>query len=337
MQKVSIIVPVYNAQEYLATCVDSLRKQLYPQIEIILVDDGSTDNSGLMCDAYEEEDARIHVYHKSNSGVSAARNFGIERATGEYILFVDADDSIDPDTVMENVEQAEINDAELVIFSFRYYMMDDHNLISNLLDHGFVGESDEFFQDYFIPIIDHELLNPPWNKLIRRSLLEENCIRFNREFSICEDMAFSTEVLKASHKIVLNNHMYYNYCLKSQGSLVFRFHDNYFEALSYFYQQAQDYCEQFDHNENQKQKLYSLFASLGMMYIKQICCKKEWSKSYQVERIKKILMNSEFRSALNHADLTKKKRVIRFLIRKKRYGVIYGIYHCRNSLQELTG
>ena len=97
MDKISVIIPVYNVQDYLEECVNSILAQTYTNLEIILVDDGSKDNSGQLCDAFSKRDSRVKVIHKENGGVSTARNAGIESATGEYIAFVDADDYIAPD------------------------------------------------------------------------------------------------------------------------------------------------------------------------------------------------------------------------------------------------
>ena len=96
---VSIIVPVYNVEEYLRECVDSILNQTYSDVEVILVDDGSTDQSGNICDEYAKMDSRIKVIHKKNGGVSAARNTGIGEASGEYLMFVDSDDAIHPELV----------------------------------------------------------------------------------------------------------------------------------------------------------------------------------------------------------------------------------------------
>ena len=96
---ISIIIPVYNVEKYLKECVDSVRKQTYKNLEIILIDDGSKDNSGKLCDELAKEDNRIKVIHKENGGLSDARNVGIENATGEYIQFIDSDDFVEKDMI----------------------------------------------------------------------------------------------------------------------------------------------------------------------------------------------------------------------------------------------
>ena len=97
MPKVTVIVPVYNVEQYLRRCIDSILAQTFGDLELILVDDGSADSSGVICDAYAEKDSRVKVIHQKNSGVSAARNTGLDAAEGEYIAFVDSDDHVDPD------------------------------------------------------------------------------------------------------------------------------------------------------------------------------------------------------------------------------------------------
>ena len=104
---ISVVVPVYKTEAYLRQCVDSLLMQTYPNLEIILVDDGSPDGSGAVCDQYARRDARICVIHQKNGGVSAARNAGVQVATGQYIAFVDSDDWVDPDYVKTLFQAAE--------------------------------------------------------------------------------------------------------------------------------------------------------------------------------------------------------------------------------------
>ena len=120
--KVSIIIPVYNGEKYIRPCISGLRKQTYRNIECILIDDGSTDESGKICDHCAEEDARVRVIHQVNRGVSAARNKGIEEAQGEYILFFDIDDQITESVVEDNLRMAQKNNADVVLFCFWYFI-----------------------------------------------------------------------------------------------------------------------------------------------------------------------------------------------------------------------
>ena len=116
METVTVVVPVYNAEKYLAECLESIQKQTYTNIEIILVDDGSKDSSPTLCDTLQKEDNRIKVIHKVNEGAGKSRNKGIEVATGDYILFVDSDDYIKPNLVEQCVNAIVGNDSAMVMF-----------------------------------------------------------------------------------------------------------------------------------------------------------------------------------------------------------------------------
>jgi len=105
MDLISVIVPVYNVAEYLNTCISSIINQTYPNLEILLIDDGSTDSSGQLCDAWEKKDGRIQVIHKENGGLSDARNTGLKAASGEWIIFVDSDDFIYPTLIEKRLKK----------------------------------------------------------------------------------------------------------------------------------------------------------------------------------------------------------------------------------------
>lgn len=118
---VSVVVPVYNVSSYLEQCLDSVVNQTYKNLEIILVDDGSTDDSGAICDRYAEKDSRIQVIHKENGGLSSARNVGLERITGEWALFIDSDDWIELNTLELLFEQKDER-SEIVEFGLMWYI-----------------------------------------------------------------------------------------------------------------------------------------------------------------------------------------------------------------------
>lgn len=125
--KISIVVPIYNMENYLNKCINSIINQTYSNIEILLIDDGSTDKSSEMCDNWEKRDNRIRVFHKKNGGLSDAKNYGIEHATGEYIGFVDSDDWIEHDMYEQLYNEAKNNKADIVICG-RYLEYDNHTI-----------------------------------------------------------------------------------------------------------------------------------------------------------------------------------------------------------------
>jgi glycosyltransferase involved in cell wall biosynthesis len=132
--KISIIVPVYNVEQYLDKCVQSLIRQTYPHIEIILVDDGSTDQCPALCDEYRKQDDRIKVIHKSNGGLSEARNFGLSAATGEFILFVDSDDYIEEDSCLRFIEAMNGQKRDIVVGNAKIF----NNRKIKLMKHSYI-------------------------------------------------------------------------------------------------------------------------------------------------------------------------------------------------------
>ena len=182
---VSVIVPVYKVEPYLKNCVDSIINQTYNDLEIILVDDGSPDNSGTMCDIYAQADRRIKVIHKKNGGLASARNAGLQLARGEYIAFIDSDDSVDLSMYEFMVRIAEEKQADLVICGCQKISASDQiekcdvsNSRSDILD------ADGVWKELFIM-----LNNSSCNKLYKRTLLDGIC--FPEELVHGEDMIFN--------------------------------------------------------------------------------------------------------------------------------------------------
>ena len=153
-QKVSIVVPVYNVEKYLKRCVDSLIGQSYPNLEILLVDDGSKDSSLSICKEYELKDSRIRALHKENEGLGLTRNYGIERATGKYITFVDSDDYLTSDAVEAMLGKAEATDADVVIANMFY--KDEEMIVYCNFSNQEVGYDTSILNDEKILIKNYE-------------------------------------------------------------------------------------------------------------------------------------------------------------------------------------
>ena len=143
MPTVTVIIPVYKVERYLDACVESVVRQSYADLEILLVDDGSPDRCPALCDAWAEKDPRIKVIHRENGGLSAARNSGIDAAKGEFLLFVDSDDLLEPDAVRRAVDAQRQQDADLVIFNLTY--VDEAN--RPLPQPDFSGFTDEILDE----------------------------------------------------------------------------------------------------------------------------------------------------------------------------------------------
>ena len=218
MPKVSIIIPVYNGENYIRKCLDSILNQEYKDFEVIIVDDNSTDDSYSILQEYENNDKRITVIHQDkNTGVSSGRNMALDKATGDYIQFVDCDDYIVRDATKNFVRAIEKSDVDMVISHF-YRVVGDVLSLKGDIDKNIMLSREEYVEymaenpaDYYYGVV--------WNKLYKREIIEKNNIRFDENTSWCEDFIFNMEYLLNVSDIesILSPTYYY---VKREGSLV---------------------------------------------------------------------------------------------------------------------
>lgn len=207
---ISVIVPVYLVERYLPECIESIMNQTYQNLEIILIDDGSTDNCGKICDEYARRDKRIRVLHTINGGLSAARNFGIAKAKGEYLGFVDGDDWIDTNMYALLVSIAEENQADVVSCGF-YNDYVKKIVIAPLIDKRF----DNSF-DASKALLYGDISNTVWNKIFRRSCFSS--IRFP-EGHVFEDIAIQYKILAMTTCAVSISKPLYHHRMKREGAI----------------------------------------------------------------------------------------------------------------------
>ena len=213
---VSIIVPVYNAEKTIGRCIDSILGQQYTDFELLLVDDGSRDGSGAICDSYALADSRVQVIHKENTGVSDTRNIGISRARGVYLQFLDSDDWITPDATKLLVETARDHDCDLVISDF-YRVVGERVSRKGDIDEDRVLTREEYAAhmmeqpaDFYYGVL--------WNKLYRRDIVESHRLRMDPELSWCEDFMFNLEYIRHAQRFYALQVPIYYY-VKTKGSL----------------------------------------------------------------------------------------------------------------------
>ena len=327
-KKISIIVPVYNAEKVLQNCVDSILNQNFSEWELLLIDDGSRDGSPVLCDRLAEKEEKIQVYHKENGGVSSARNLGIRKAQGEYLLFVDSDDTLLPGALATLYRQVIATKAELVVCGFTYYVEESGAKVDNIPEKFFCGGGREYLKERFLWDFRREFFNPPWNKLIRRELLEENEICFGEDFAICEDMAFSMQVLEKCAGICVVPETLYLYHYKEADNLVNRFHDNYYEALLYFRGSARHCFDCLGAEAELYDEIDDYFVGKSLMFLHKIYRESGYGAKKRLGELERIGSSAPLQGALRGYRAKGKRLLLRELLLHRHFLVLDGLYRC---------
>ncbi len=209
--KVSIIMPVYKVEEYVAKAIESILNQTLEDWEFIIVDDGTPDRSGEICDQYAQKDGRITVIHKENGGAPSARNVAIDKACGEYLYFMDSDDWAEPDMLLDMYNLAKRDNSQLVIAGFyidtycgRNEFVTDNYTVENMA----FSRRDEFRKNAY-KLFDRNLLYTPWNKLFSRKYIMENNLRFPTTF--WDDFPFVISVIRDVDRVTVTSKQYYHF------------------------------------------------------------------------------------------------------------------------------
>ena len=202
--KVSIIVPVYNVEKYIEKCLKSLISQSYKNIEIILIDDGSKDNSGKICDTYKRKDSRIKVIHKENAGVSEARNLGIQKATGRYLCFVDADDFVMNDYI-EYMHQLIVKESSDIAVCTKMFSNFNEEQSSDEMIEVLDGEN------AIIRILNYRMPIGVYSRIFKKDLIKDNGIKFLKDIYMGEGFNFNVACFQKAKKVIISNYKVYYY------------------------------------------------------------------------------------------------------------------------------
>jgi glycosyltransferase involved in cell wall biosynthesis len=231
MTLVSVIIPVYNAELHLKKCIDSLIAQTHQNCEFIFVNDGSSDNSQISIEDFQKTDSRIVLINQQNQGVSAARNNGIAIAKGDYIGFVDADDTVIPSLFQTLLEIAQKNNVDVVISKYILHQNGNKTISPTLFPENQILNS-EFIQHQIIPyMIKKENLNAIWTKLFTSEIIKKNAITFPIGIALGEDGLFNMNVFQKAKNIYFTDFAGYNY-YEIEGSATRNFESkNYFERI----------------------------------------------------------------------------------------------------------
>lgn len=246
---ISVIVPIYNVEQYLERCIDSILQQTYENIEIILVNDGSLDNCGEICDRYKEIDDRIKVVHKKNGGLSDARNAGLDVAIGTYVIFIDSDDYVEKDLIEESYDYMVNNNLDLVSFNYRKVDEEGKVIEESVLD---IDESiydiDEIGIDNYIikNIYTYKHGIEAWHKIYKMSIIKERNLKFTyNNLIFAEDLLFNLSYLVHVKRLGTMSKVYYNYLIRNT-SIMGQPKKELFIRYRNLFQTLEEYWEKYD-------------------------------------------------------------------------------------------
>lgn len=296
---VSIVVPVYNSSKYLARCLDSILMQTFRDYEVIVVDDGSTDSSASICDAYAEKYKMIKVIHQNNAGVSAARNKGIDESRGKYLMFVDSDDYIDTNMLDVAVSKIEEYDADIFMSgNIEEYV--SNGIITNSVKRTVTSSClyslrkflENFGQAY--PVV---CLSNSWCKLYKMENIKKNEIQFDESMSIDEDTNFIFSYMNYVQKIYFSKEILYHYYRDNRETLSVKFHADRYEIIEYVYGKMMNLM----YRENCSAESFSRFENMYFLYmvgciIKYYINSDKCSKKDRIGQIKKVINNQVIHS-----------------------------------------
>lgn len=318
---ISVIVPIYNSEKYLRQCINSLIRQTYEDIEVLLIDDGSKDGSSEICLEYTKNDKRIKYIYQENQGVSSARNTGLDNLSGEYVLFVDSDDWLPENAIELMCEKAATTEADLVIGSYtEIYSTHENSIVFNIESIKAKDEIAKYLGQSFLTAI----ASSPCVKLFRVSKISD--LRFDRTMSLGEDLFFNLHYFRRIENVEIISDCCYYYRITDELSLTKSYKDNYYTAMREIYKYANNYFDEIEElyscdvcREKVAYKLFSFAIAFAVRQVEQ-----NYPKKSCLVYIKNLGRDSSFLDAIrNVGSCSFAERVIILLMKYKLYGLIY--------------
>lgn len=313
--KVSIIMPVYNSELYLEDCVDSILAQDFDSYELLLIDDGSSDGSAEICDNYAKQDSRIKVFHKTNGGICDSRNYGLERAQGEYIAFCDHDDFVEQGFLSENYQTAKQNNADIVKFG-RKAMVINGDKVQKTDIRVFKNRTylKEDIKKEFLQMEFDGAMVCVWDGFFRNQFLKSNHILFDTYYKKGgEDIAFCNACFARAEVLVLRDKVYYDHYIRVGYSTSTKADDGRLDRFANLLENMNDSLEMLDIDMIDYPELYLLNLMKGYIYPSLVYF---ISVSEKFSRVKKYLKT--YRNTVDELHVSCRKLV--------RYNKKWGLY-----------
>lgn len=289
MPKISVILPVYNVEQYIAKSIHSVLNQSYIDFELIVVIDGSKDNSEVIAREFEKTDLRVKVYTKPNGGLSDARNYGLNVATGEFIYFLDSDDWIEPNLLEDNIKILEDKNLDFIVFGFYQDNVDSNEQLIENIPH--IPENNEWINSepiYFTPYMLN-ILGYAWNKIYRKGYLDKHQIKFTIGVSLVEDILFNAKVYQYADRIVFNPKPYVHYIQRPVVTLTKQFHEQSFEWVKLKHEGLQEFLDAWSFDNTQEILASNLIGGLRYCVLNLFRYKNQFNFRQKVSYIDKML------------------------------------------------
>lgn len=314
---ITVIIPVYNAEKYIAECLESLINQTYKNLEIIVINDGSKDNSGTICDQYKEKDSRIQVIHKENGGVSLARNSGLEIAKGKYIAFVDGDDYLDKEYFEKMLKILKEKQVDIVLCGFnRVY---DNNIEKVTKGKSLIMNKEEFLTDILNVQGGAGIVH---SKLWKKEVIQGT--NFDKNIKIGEDSYFCIQAVKNVNNVYVLDEALYNYRFNNE-SAVRKYKKDFPDLCLTSMKIAKKYIEkEYNNNKNIIKKFNNYIAYHILLIIVNYCFNNENKLNWigQIKCLKEVCKVPEYKEAIkysNYDGLSLTRKITLFTIKYKLY------------------
>lgn len=347
MGKVSVIIPVYNAETYIRQCIESVLNQTYNHFEIILINDGSTDNSLSIIKEYSTKDSRVKVLSIENSGVSVARNIGIDTATGDYITFVDSDDWVEPDMLKYAVENINNTESDITIWS--YYK----NYYNKEIKCSFFPQTDRVFEEnkeilylkaiygrYSKDIVTEGVsLGTTWCKLYRTDFIKNNMLKFNPQLIRAQDTIFSIYAFRYAKRISYFDKNLYHYRISNSSTTSgTRFISNTHQPFSSLLNEYKTFMKRNKLTEKLQVAFYARTIQVLLWHLDHYYFHDQYTKGILNRRkeIINLIKSEPYKSALVHVEkrlLPKKEKVMTILFKRKLILTFYFIIQIHNKVE----
>lgn len=353
MVKLSVVVPIYNVEKYIGECIESICSQTLKELQVILVDDGSPDNSGKICDEYAAKDDRIEVIHKKNGGVGAARNDGLAIAKGEYIIFVDSDDYVPAEAYEKMYNKAKETDADIVIADI-YRVIDGKDVYSKFYQKPFVTKERDFI-DKLIQADFYKTYCPmpaekgpefgyggPWNKIVKRDLLIKNNITFDVSVKgIFDDIIYTAYILAAANCIAYINEPVYYYRILD-NSITQTYKSNMLEINNAIFESWNCFMKKYG-KDGQFEKSYyaNVVRRMEQAMLKYFFNSNNKNPKSQVKKeLKNMLISEPYVTAVKNVEKNKLTKGHRYIVKlaKTKSPFILKMGFCgKNKIKKLLG